>query len=320
MEVGEGVGLLLPVRQDLVGRDGDRLDLLPIARVLADLVGAEVGLVEDLVAPLAECGDVGGEDEGLCLHLAHRADANDGLAGAAGQRDDARAAALGAARVEGVYRLDLVGAKAERSAAAARGDQVYFEGCSGLVAGEVFDGVADLDERMLHKAALGDLHLHAAVLDRAQQEGGDEPVHADFGEDDRVVGGDGEVLAIGHEFQPTVARHVVVHVGEDVAGDLILGEGEQLSLHLLGLPAERGGVPERERGNPVGVDVLGRLHQLRKAAEGVARLFELRGVGLEQDGLVGLNDDGVFGSKGHDSPTSRAAHGRPWEGLEGAAR
>ena len=173
---------------------------------------------------------------------------------------------------------------------------------------------------MLHKAAFGGLHLHAAVLDGAEQEGGNQPVHADFGEDDRVVGGDGEVFAIGHQLEPAVPRHVVVHVGEDVAGDLILGECEELPLHLLGLPAERGGIPEGERGNPIGVDVLGRLHQFGKAAECVTGLFELRGVGLEQDGLVGLNDDGVFGSKGHDSPTSRGDHGRPWEGLEGAAR
>ena len=257
MEVGEGVGLLLPVRQDLVGRDGDRLDLLPVARILANLLREERRLVEDLVAPLPERGDVGGEDKRMCLHLAHGADADDCLARATWKRDNTRTSALRAAGVEGVHRLDLVGAEAERASAAGRGDHIDLERGPGLVAGEVFDGVANLDQRMLHKAAFGDLHLHATVLDRAEQEGGDEPVHADFGQDDGVVGGDGEVLAIGHQLEPAVARHVVVHIGEDIARHLILGEGEELPLHLLGLPAERRGVPEGERGDPVGVDVFG---------------------------------------------------------------
>jgi hypothetical protein len=50
-------------REDLIGRDGDRLDLLGLTRVLADLLGGQRRALEQLVAPLARADGVGDEDE-----------------------------------------------------------------------------------------------------------------------------------------------------------------------------------------------------------------------------------------------------------------
>ena len=88
------VGVLaLPLRrEDLVGRDRDRLDLLDLAGVLADLLGGERRALEQLVAPLPGADGVRHEDQRRRLRLGHRAGADERLAGAAGQHDDARAA------------------------------------------------------------------------------------------------------------------------------------------------------------------------------------------------------------------------------------
>ena len=80
----------------------------------ATLVLGEVGLVEDLAVPLLDGGDAGGQDQRDSLHQGHGGDADDGLAGAAGQHDDAAAAADVAAGVEDVGRLALVVADVER--------------------------------------------------------------------------------------------------------------------------------------------------------------------------------------------------------------
>ena len=88
------VGVLaLPLRgEDLVGRDRDRLDLLDLARVLADLLGGERRALEQLVAPLPRAHGVRHEDERRRLGVGHRGRADERLARAAGEHDDARAA------------------------------------------------------------------------------------------------------------------------------------------------------------------------------------------------------------------------------------
>jgi hypothetical protein len=52
VEVRERIELALAVGQDLVGRDGDRPDLLLLAGVFADLLAGQRGLLDDLAAPL----------------------------------------------------------------------------------------------------------------------------------------------------------------------------------------------------------------------------------------------------------------------------
>ena len=58
-------------------------------------------------------------------------------------------------------------------------------------------------------------------------------------------------------------------------------------------------VPDRERRDPVGVDVLGRLEQLAERADGVPGRGVGRTADLQQDGAIALDDQGEVGSVGH---------------------
>ena len=107
---------LAAIGEDLVGGDGDRPDLLALAGVLADHRRGRASVLSSSSShPLAHGHDVGasGSASGSCSRC-HGADADDGLAGAAGQHDDAAAAAAVAAGVEDVHRLALVVAQGER--------------------------------------------------------------------------------------------------------------------------------------------------------------------------------------------------------------
>ena len=92
---------------------------LGVAGVGADQRRVEVGLVEDLALPLLDGGRAGGQDQGLGLERRHGGQADDRLAGAAGQDDHARAAAGIAAGVERGDGPLLVVADLKRQAASA---------------------------------------------------------------------------------------------------------------------------------------------------------------------------------------------------------
>ena len=139
------VGVLaLPLRgEDLVRRDRDRLDLLDLTRVLADLVLGQGRALEQLAAPLPRAHGVGDEDQRGRVRLRHRAGADERLAGAAGQHDDA-----GAALEEVVDRLLLVVAQVPVVL-----DQVDLVRGAGRVAGVVLGGPAELQQLLLDLAA-----------------------------------------------------------------------------------------------------------------------------------------------------------------------
>ena len=100
------------------------------------------------------------------LHQRHGGDADDGLAGAAGQHDDAAAAADVAAGVEDVGRLALVVADVERQAGAARPSRrCDRQGGPFGVAGQVLGRVADGDQRLLEDAAEGRLDEEAGRVE-----------------------------------------------------------------------------------------------------------------------------------------------------------
>src|SRR5665648_1083550 len=104
-----GVDALPAGGQHLVGRDGDRPDLLAGAGVLPDLGGSEGGPAQQLVPPLARGHRVGHPDQGGAPRPGHRVGADQGLARPAGQHHDA-----GAAVPEAVNRLHLVGPQRPR--------------------------------------------------------------------------------------------------------------------------------------------------------------------------------------------------------------
>ena len=66
-------------------------------------------------------------------------------------------------------------------------------------------------------------------------------------------------------------------------------------------------VPQAERGDPVGVDVLGGALELGEGCDGAAAGLRLLVVDLEQQGLVGLDDQGPVG---HATPSGVGSDGR----------
>ena len=162
VEQGEVGVLALPLRgEDLVGRDRDRLDLLDRTRVLAHLILGQRRALQQLAAPLPCAHGVGHEDQGRGVGLRHRPGADERLARAAGQHDDA-----GAAGEEVVDRLLLVVAQVPVVL-----DQVDLVRGAGRVAGGVLGGPAELEQLLLdlaarpgHQRPLGGRASHAEEL------------------------------------------------------------------------------------------------------------------------------------------------------------
>ena len=151
------------VGQHLVGGDGDRADLFALAGVLADGFGRQAGLVEDLADPLAGGDDRRRENQRLALQPGQHAQADDGLARAAGQHDHAAAAASAALGVKDIDRVLLVVAQAERTArSSVVSRRTISSGAPGCVAGQVLGRVAELEQRLLDAPALGRVDQQAA--------------------------------------------------------------------------------------------------------------------------------------------------------------
>ena len=70
LEVRKLFGLVGPIREDLIGRQRDRGDLLGLAGVLGHLILGQVGLVEDLAPPLLDGRDAGGQHQRAAPHKA----------------------------------------------------------------------------------------------------------------------------------------------------------------------------------------------------------------------------------------------------------
>src|SRR5437763_12783746 len=138
LEVQELFALAATVGEQLIGRQRDRAELFFVTAVFADLIGRQIGLVEDLVAPLAKRAHVGGEDEGLSLEFAHHTEADDGLSSAAGQHDDARPAPVRTVGVKETHGLFLIVAQQERPAGRRVGPQPDRQRSALHVTGEIF--------------------------------------------------------------------------------------------------------------------------------------------------------------------------------------
>ena len=108
------------------------------------------------------------------------------------------------------------------------------------------------------------------------------------------------------ELEPPVPRHGVGDVDQQRVRHGVAGVGEQDVDDLLGVVAGGPGVPQAERGDAVGVDVLGSALELGEGGDRVAALGGERVVDLEEQGLVRLDDERAFGHAG-PSLWSRAA-------------
>ena len=153
-EMLEGGFLAAAVGEDLIRGDGDGFDLLRIAGVQPHFIFGERGLVQQLLFPLLHGRAVGRQYKRVRLQFGHAADADDGLARAAGQHQHARAAFGPAARVEDIHGGLLIRPQAEGLAVLFQGfRQLEGQGISGLVARHVLHRMTQADELQLHFAA-----------------------------------------------------------------------------------------------------------------------------------------------------------------------
>ena len=110
------------------------------------------------------------------------------------------------------------------------------------------------------------------------------------------------------QLQAAVAAHGVDDVDQQRLRDGVAREADERVDDLLRVVPGGPGVPERERGDAIGVDVLGSTFELGERSDRRAGLRSGRMVDLEQQGLVGLDDQGPVG---HDAflPTASSPAG-----------
>ena len=105
--------------------------------------------------------------------------------------------------------------------------------------------------------------------------------------------------------QPAVARHRLGDVDEQRVRDGVAAVLQQRVDDLLGVVAGGARVPQPERREPVGVDVLRRPLELGERRDRLAAVGGLLVVDLEQQRLVALDDQGSVGCHQPGKPTDR---------------
>jgi hypothetical protein len=204
------------------------------------------------------------------------------LPGAAGQHDDARAAVP-----EALDGLLLV--RAQRPAVLVQVDRVRL---AVHVTGQVLGGPAQLEQRLLDLPALGGVDDHRVRVDTGADQRlnfFDRRISSSTGSvaglQDQAVGG------VLEEAQPAVAGHRLGDVDQQGVRHRVAGVLHERVHDLLGVVPGGAGVPQAERGHPVGVDVLGGALQLGERRDGAAARLGLLVVDLEQERLVALDDE-----------------------------
>ena len=164
------------------------------------------------------------------------------------------------------------------------------------VAREVLRGPAHLEQRLLEVAALGRVDDHRVRVDPGPEQREDlllaqhllqhRPVQRDHDQAvDRGV----------RQLQAPVATHRVDDVDEQRLRYGVAGEAHEGVDHLLGVVTRGPRVPQRQRGDAVGVDVLGRTLQLGERSDRHARGLRVGVVDLQQQRLVRLDDQRPVG-------------------------
>ncbi len=84
----------------------------------------------------------------------------------------------------------------------------------------------------------------------------DVPVMLDLDQQRRVLGDEQQMFAVTNQLDPPVARDVVDDISPDVARQIVLGQLLQRRDDVVRVVTRRSGIPERERCDPVGVNML----------------------------------------------------------------
>ena len=124
----------------------------------------------------------------------------------------------------------------------------------------------------------------------------------DFREQRRVVRDEPQSVVHAHELDPTIARDVLDDIGAHVWRQRVLAEAFQHVDRLGGAQPGSSRVPQRQRRDPIRVDVLRALLELREARQRVARVRVPRIVDLDQNRPVPLDDQRVGGVARHTVP------------------
>lgn len=138
-------------------------------------------------------------------------------------------------------------------------------------------------------AALARVDEHGEVVDPLAEQQLDLLVPHHLFEDRAVgraedeLGLAGDLLAV--EREPAVAVHRVGDVDEQRVRHGVAAVRDERVDDLLGVVPSGPGVPQAERGDPVGVDVFGRSLQLGEGRDGPPRLLRALVVDLEQQRL-----------------------------------
>ncbi len=281
------------MRQDLIRRHGDRADILHFAGVFGDVGFGQVGLVEDFADPLFDGRDAGGEDQRRFLHHRHRVDADDGLARAAGQHDDAAAAAHIPAGVEDLARLALVIADHKRQPGPRDLAQLHRQRRSFRIPCQVFRRITDADERLLQHPAIARFDHETGRIDARAE----IVPHARLANQllqERLVGADElELLVMLFQLDPAITLHTLGNLGQQIHRHGELAVLLQHDDHVVSAQARRSRVPQRQIAQSVGMDMLRALLQLRKRRKCIAGLSILRIIDLHEDGAISLNDQRI---------------------------
>ena len=233
--------------------------------------------------------------------------ADEGLARAAGEHDDARAAVE-----EAVDGLLLV-----RPQVPAVLEQVDLVRLAVDVAREVLGRPAELEQHLLEVAALGRVDDDVGRVDAgAEQAGG--ALGADHLDQHRRVERvqDQAVHRVLDQLQAAVAGHRVGDVDQQRVRDRVAGVLEQDVDDLLGVVAGGARVPQAQRGQAVGVHVLRGALELGERGDRAAAGLGLVVVDLEQERLVALHDQGTVGHVDSSSGSWWAVRSPSWRSAQ----
>ncbi|RPK61041.1 hypothetical protein EES43_16135 [Streptomyces sp. ADI96-02] len=161
------------------------------------------------------------------------------------------------------------------------------------VPGEILGGPAELQQGLLDLPALGGVHGHGVRVDP----GADQRLHLlrpqDLLQHGPVGGGEHEpVHGVLGQGEPPVPRHRLGDVDQEGVRHGVAGVLDERVDDLLGVVPGGAGVPQPERGDPVGVDVLGRTLQLGEGRDDTTAGVRQLVVDFEEQRLVALDDEG----------------------------
>jgi hypothetical protein len=148
---------------------------------------------------------------------------------------------------------------------------------------EVLGRPAELQQRLLDLAALGGMHGHRVRAEAGADQRGDL-LRTQYLFEHRAVraGQHQTVRGVLAEREPPVAGHRLGHIDQQRVRYGVAAVRDERVHDLLGVVPGRAGVPQAQRGHPVGVDVLRRALQLRERRDGAAARTRVRVVDLQQ--------------------------------------